>query len=310
MAESAARTANRLRKRAQYYGSALLLDRGERSAALRAVAFRGLRALTPTVEVDCPAGRFLLRTGDSIGKSIFCRRNFDESFFATTLELCRQLVPGWRDGATLVDVGANIGSTSIPALTRYGFGRAVAVEPSPRNLELLRLNVLLNGLEDSIEIVPRAACREAGMLDLEVSPTNSGDNRVRVGPQSPGLFREESWRTVTVTGQQLDTILADVSVEPSEVGLLWVDVQGFETEVLIGASRLLGAGPPVVIEYWPYGLRRTHSLELLWKLLPVSFRGFVDVRRYRTGKPEVCDTRCLPDLSLEGDAHTDLLLLR
>src|SRR5262245_2250230 len=41
-------------------------------------------------------------------------------------------------GGLLVDVGANIGTTTIPAVTTCGFEAAVAIEPDPDNARLLR----------------------------------------------------------------------------------------------------------------------------------------------------------------------------
>jgi hypothetical protein len=57
---------------------------------------------------------------------------------------------------TVVDTGANIGTSVIPALTVFGFERGVAVEPAPDNLCLLRMNIAANGLEGRIHVVGAA----------------------------------------------------------------------------------------------------------------------------------------------------------
>ncbi len=40
-------------------------------------------------------------------------------------------------GTTLPDVGANIGASIVPLLILYGAGRRIAVQPEPRNVEIL-----------------------------------------------------------------------------------------------------------------------------------------------------------------------------
>ena len=51
--------------------------------------------------------------------------------------------------------------------------------------------------------------------------------------------------------------MADVNLAPSEIGLVWIDVQGHEQlYCLAGATTLIEAGVPIVTEYWPYALAR------------------------------------------------------
>ncbi len=57
--------------------------------------------------------------------------------------------------ATIVDIGANIGSFTLAAAKHARAGRIIAVEPVPENLRLLRRNVEQNGL-GQVEILPGA----------------------------------------------------------------------------------------------------------------------------------------------------------
>lgn len=68
-----------------------------------------------------------------------------------------------RPGGTFVDIGANIGSQTIYAMLSGHHARALAVEPVPANAKLLRMNMMLNGLEDRVGTVesPPAAPMEA-----------------------------------------------------------------------------------------------------------------------------------------------------
>ena len=49
-------------------------------------------------------------------------------------------------GGTIVDVGANIGTTVVPALVVHGFERGVAIEPDPENRKVLRASLALSEL--------------------------------------------------------------------------------------------------------------------------------------------------------------------
>jgi FkbM family methyltransferase len=78
------------------------------------------------------------------------------------------------NGRTLIDVGANVGTTIIPALLTFPFTRAVALEPEPENFITLRLNLVLNGLDDRATAFQVAASDQVGELDLVVNRSRSG----------------------------------------------------------------------------------------------------------------------------------------
>jgi FkbM family methyltransferase len=158
---------------------------------------------------------------------------------------------GW-----LLDVGANIGTVCI-AFAREGvFTQALAVEPAPDTFQHLVKNVARNNLDGAIRCVNVALSSTSGTAELELS-SNSGDHRVRVaGPLAPERYHEHKRPLVRVPVRRLDDLLDETGIERRDVGLLWMDVQGHERHVLDGAPELLASQVPVVMELWPYGLRR------------------------------------------------------
>ena len=46
-----------------------------------------------------------------------------------------------------------------------------------------------------------------------------------------------------------------------------IDTQGFEANILLGAKKLISSGAPVVIEFWPYGLKLNNSFDKLKDIL-------------------------------------------
>ena len=192
-----------------------------------------------------------------IGKYLYVQRAYERRYLEGALSYLER--EGWlaHDGrGTLLDIGANIGMIAI-ALLRHGwFARAVAVEPSPANLRLLRHNVAQNGLADRITCLPVALSAVPGEMDLELSEYNSGDNRIREGAE-PGEWDEDRRATVRVPVRTLDDALAEAGVAAADIRLAWVDIQGHEGRMFAGGRRTFARGVPVVSEFWPYGIARS-----------------------------------------------------
>lgn len=53
-----------------------------------------------------------------------------------------------------------------------------------------------------------------------------------------------------------------LKINPKKI-FIWIDVQGYEGFVLAGGQKTLSYNPPLLIEFWPYALERSGSLELL-----------------------------------------------
>lgn len=128
-----------------------------------------------------------------------------------------------RSGDRFVDVGANIGVHTVIAATIVGpSGRIVAVEPHPRTFSYLEENVGLNAFDWAIlhNVAAGAEPGDAYITSLQNDDENS-------------LLAGEGGRQVRV--QDLDSLLRSID----EINLLKIDVDGYETAVLLGASEVL-----------------------------------------------------------------------
>lgn len=276
--------------------------RGEqRRAHLRELGFRMLRRVTPSVVVEDRGMRIHVQTADlEMSRLVYIFGLFDEDLLRHALDVLGQSL----EGRELVDVGANIGTTTLGAI-RAGASHVIAVEPAPANASSLRLTIADNGLAERVRLVEAAASDREGSVRLDLSPANSGDHRVRVE-----RAHEDAVESVEVPARTLDSIVED----PARVGLVWVDAQGHEAHVLAGAERLCEAGVPWVIEYWPYGLERAGSLERLHGLVWERFASFVDLRAGAApGSPAeprpAAEVASLADRYRGVQGFTDLLLL-
>jgi FkbM family methyltransferase len=141
-----------------------------------------------------------------------------------------------------LDIGANIGTQTVYALVQNDFARAVSIEPYHRNLLALQTNVAINNLTDRVTIVPNAAGSAAGKMRLSIDEQNSGAHSLHAAV-STGRTAYVEIDTVTIDG-----VLASRSIDPQDIGLVWIDVEGFEAEVLQGATKLVAARTPLFIE--------------------------------------------------------------
>lgn len=176
------------------------------------------------------------------------------------------------EGQTFLDVGANIGTASLCALVRQGAAGSLLFEPHPSNLRLLRMNLAANDLTARGRVCAVAVSDAEGEVTFEESEDNIGDHRVRDEVSAAaGALGEEHRTTITVPATTLDAGIAAAGVDPAQVGLVWVDVQGHETQVLDGAASLLEAGVPWCVEFWPYGLDRAGTLDRFISTVEASF---------------------------------------
>lgn len=186
---------------------------------------------------------FVVSTADKvIGREVFLDGEFDFAKLQTALAILER--EGQPAPIRLIDVGANIGTITIPALKRGLLHTATAIEPHPHNLRLLRANIALNGLEDRVTVLVRAVGDRSGVtLHLHESATNSGNHSIGAGG-------------IPIASSKLD----DLDL-PSVPSLLWMDIEGYEGHALAGAKSLLSSGIPFVSEFNPEFLTKAGGLE-------------------------------------------------
>lgn len=192
------------------------------------------------------------------------------------------------EGPLFVDAGANLGWYSVVA----GLLGAdvLACEPMPANAQLLRSNVMANGLRARVHVHEGALGEWHGRATLHLSSTNQGDHRLHVGGTSdPSKERP----TVDVSVTPLEAVLASApSLAGRRPSVIKIDTQGSEVGILRGG---FDAWMPqvglddvaLVTEFWPYGLERCGSsaeefLDLLTPLIDVSHRCFEIVEHDRS----------------------------
>jgi FkbM family methyltransferase len=180
-------------------------------------------------------------------------------------------------GGVMVDVGANVGRTSIPRVLLGDIRASYAAEPDPVNYACLLQNLLEHDLRGFV-LPDRVAIGHArGEVRLRTSKYIGGH---RVLTRDAGDVE-----SVAVQLWPLDEWLPHVGADPRSVSFVKVDTQGFELSVLRGAASLVARSHVAwQIEVDPGLLGRAGaSMSDLLAHLGAHFTAFVDIGRAGAG---------------------------
>jgi FkbM family methyltransferase len=165
-------------------------------------------------------------------------------------------VTGWlesnlRPGQSFVDAGANIGYFTLLGGQLVGKrGRVLAVEAHPRLADLLRRNVVINGMQDYVTVRHQAAWSETTVLKFHLRTDYSANSSVGSLGDEQLTRVHDSEEVVEVVATPLDDLL---EASP-HVDVMKVDVEGAEVQVFAGLQRTLRDNPAIQIVFeWSPG---------------------------------------------------------
>ena len=152
-----------------------------------------------------------------------------------------------REGDTAIDVGAHIGTITMPAGHKVGArGLVIAVEPLPKAADILRRSAAINGMAPQIRVECCAAGAAAGTARLHVCDALSLNSLLPIAAETA---------TIEVKVCPLDDL-----VPPSaRVCAVKIDAEGYELQVWRGMQRLLDDNPELamIVEFGPSHLERS-----------------------------------------------------
>ena len=143
-----------------------------------------------------------------------------------------QIIEAFREhvepGTTAIDVGAHIGSLTVPLADLVGpEGKVYAFEPQRLVYRELYHNLKLNGFAHATPLL-LAASSEAGSLEMDPP------------------FVDDGWARIGKGGERVEARTID-SFGFTNVSLIKIDVEGHELEVLKGATETILSSHPVLI---------------------------------------------------------------
>ena len=126
-------------------------------------------------------------------------------------------------GELFVDLGANVGSYTVLASKVCGVS-SICIEPVPATFRSLKRNIAENKIDDRVE----AHCKALGATQGEILFS------IDEGPMNRVVDSSYAGQKLSVPIQSLDLILAG-----RRTGFWKIDVEGFERQVLDGATSSL-----------------------------------------------------------------------
>lgn len=183
--------------------------------------------------------------------------NYKMYLDATDMGLCRSLILfGTREvdhkillekitkpGMTVLDIGANIGYYALMELKLIGDkGKLIAVEPSPKNIEIFKNNLDLNGIS-SVRIVEGAISDKEEKKDFHLAEQGNLNTFHATGTGKQHLTGE----VIEVNSYTIPQIMKD----EGSLDLIRMDVEGHEVEVLNGMLDEVKSGklkPMIIFE--------------------------------------------------------------
>lgn len=305
-------------------------DRDAREAFLERA-----RAYAPYLGVEADGSRFVVATRDRhMGRHLFIKQARPEFRVLGRAVTTVEALTGEDAiaGRLFVDVGANIGTSTVSALRSHRFGSAVCCEPEEENFRLLRANLALNDLDGRTEPLRVGVSDRIGRSNLVVTGGPAGKSRVvldrrriedKKGGRAARRLEDPTVELPEMTVAQVELVTLDRLarsgvIDRERLGMVWIDAEGHEGHILQGASTLADRGVPIVFEFHPAGLDAEGSRGMTHEVAEQCYTHFVDVRRQeadqrRFGLRPVTELRRFADRFLDPSntmSYTDLLLLR
>lgn len=162
------------------------------------------------------------------------------------------LLPLIEPGSWVLDVGASLGFYTIPLglAARAAGARLVAVEPVRQNCVVIRHNVELNGLQDTVTVISSALGAAASEMTVHIESGGAGNAAIVTGLAPEEVQRHDragnTWDADTVQVQRLDDLRLPPEVSGRRCSLIKIDVEGFEMDMLEGASDFIAAHRPTI----------------------------------------------------------------
>ncbi len=217
---------------------------------LRQIANALLRKIIPPT-ITIPEGILYLNQNDPVVSGALLLGAY-EAYFA---EVFRAEL---RQGMTVLDIGANLGYYSLIASKTAS--RVVAFEPEDENRALLGRTQSVNN-RTNIIVIDKGVSDSEGAGTLTIDPDNKGKHSLL--PADGGVHVDITLTTVDATLEALGI---------TDVGLIKMDIEGWEGHAFIGMQSLLArAHPTIMFEFAPMRIREAGKdgavlLEYLWGL--------------------------------------------
>lgn len=165
-----------------------------------------------------------------------------------------------RPGMTVLDIGANIGYYALMELGLIGeSGKLIAVEPSPKNIEIFNMNLALNGIS-GIRVIDGAISDKSEKKDFHLAEQGNLNTFHATGTGLKHLTGE----VVEVDSYTVSQVMEG----EGSLDLIRMDVEGHEVEVMTGMLESVREGtlkPTIIFETHLSRYGKEHDMESVLK---------------------------------------------
>lgn len=199
------------------------------------------------------------------------RKNWAEDEMKIFHVLAKKYYQIDHSSGLFLDLGANIGTTGIYFLKELTPNlKLLAFEPDAENFKLLRVNLILNDLLEKSTVVNcglGAADGEETMYQLASNPGMNGMFTNLIAPNIP---------SETIKIIPLDKYFAENNLDAEDVKYIWIDTEGFEAQVLLGAQNILRKNPaPIFMEFNPTAWQNSGFYGKILALLGELYESYI-----------------------------------
>lgn len=173
---------------------------------------------------------------DAYFRSIIASGEYNEPLVNTFLTLIDH-------DSVCLDIGANLGLTSLLLSSLARKGRVYAFEPNPWTFEMLRVNLAANQFSN-------VSCHNLALSDAPGQLSFRSNEGMLAGSfairEGSFLFTNDRFRDlITVEAISVDAFVEERKLD--RLDFLKIDVEGFELEVLAGCAKTLQRYRPTVL---------------------------------------------------------------
>jgi FkbM family methyltransferase len=239
--------------------------------------------------------KLLLPSVDWISTKIFIDGSFDYGVLSSAIKILGKK----NSKSFLINIGAQIGSTCIPAIKNNYFKNLIAFEPAKKSFRLLKANIFLNGIEDRTKIYNLALSNKKTNLHLgERIESNIGSSRILTKKQK---------NSEIVKSDLLDNYTNGLNRNNS---LIFMDAEGHEPYILLGAKKTLKKRIPIVFEFAPKILDKhwLKNLSIVFK----NYNFFYDLQSQSLKKEKFNKENLVAlfnKLNTKEEIYTDLMII-
>ena len=166
-----------------------------------------------------------------------------------------------------LDIGSNIGTYAI-LLAQEGL-HGYAFEPIKSNYDALRINLILNNLEDKVKVFQVALGEKSRQAEFLFDEINTGASHLATIHHGDEVVEREKPAVSRIV--PLDSLMDQMDIKKEETIFIKIDVEGMEEQVLHGARKFLQTYPNIIMVMESKHSGRKHLQDILSEIAEFEF---------------------------------------